>query len=95
MGKGRLAAPTAPLLGSDMVMPKRKGETDEQWMNRIRAHRGLPPMDRDNLFNRCAAAKCYIQARGGDEVLELAGFMDIFHPRPEGYSRLDIQRMLK
>ena len=29
-----------------------------------------------------------------EDVQELAAFMHIFHPRPEGYTRLDIKRMI-
>lgn len=69
-------------------MPKMKGETDQQWMERIKRFR-----DREKLFEQVRAAKCYIASRGGDEALELAAFMHIFHPRPEGYTRNDIKRM--
>jgi ribosomal protein L19E len=43
-------------------MPKKRGETDQQWMARIRAARAM------------------IEARNGDEVLQLQAFMALFHP---------------
>lgn len=77
-------------------MPKRKGETDQQWMNRIRAHRGLPPMDREELFTNLRAARCYASSIRSPEHqadVELAAFMHFFHPRPEGYTLADVRRM--
>jgi hypothetical protein len=77
-------------------VPRRKGETNQQWMNRLRAVRGLPPLDRDELFGRVRAAKCYIATITNPERqadVELAAFMDIFHPRPTGYTLADVRRM--
>jgi hypothetical protein len=75
---------------------KRKGETDRQWMDRLRAARGLPPMSRDGLFEQCRAAKCYVSSISNAERqadVELAAFMHIFHSRPEGYTLNDVRRM--
>jgi hypothetical protein len=79
-------------------MPRRRNETNQQWMDRVRAARGLPPMDRDRLMHDLRAAKCYIgsiQSPERQAEVELAAFMHFFHPRPEGYTRLDAARMLK
>lgn len=53
-------------------------------MDRLREVRGLPPQTRENLMDRCAAARCIID-RGmsnGDRqrAAELSAFMSIFHP---------------
>lgn len=53
-------------------------------------------IDRDELFERMRAAKTYANtARNPEhqEELELAAFMDIFHPRKEGYTLADIRKM--
>lgn len=79
-------------------MPKRKGETNQQWMDRIREARGLPPLTRESLFEQVRAAKCYISTIYNPERqadVELAAFMHIFHPRPEGYTLNDVRQMRK
>jgi hypothetical protein len=66
-------------------MPRKRDETNEQWMDRLRAARGLPPQ-REELMGRVAAAQCYISTvrdQKRAEVLELAAFMSIFHPEHE------------
>lgn len=77
-------------------MPRRKGETNQQWMDRVREFRGLPPLDRDQLMLECRAAKAYIGSIHSSERaedIELCAFMHIFHPRPEGYTLSDAQKM--
>ncbi len=62
---------------------KRKGETNQQWMDRLREARGLPPQTRENLMGRVAAAQCYVNTIANPErarEVELVAFMDIFHP---------------
>lgn len=62
---------------------KRKGETNQQWMDRLRAARGLPPQTRENLMEKVAAARCYVGTITNPErakEVELVAFMDIFHP---------------
>lgn len=64
-------------------MAQRRGETGRQYMDRLRAVRGLPPMkDRDQLFHEMRAAKCILSADGfrGRPGLEMLAFMSIFHP---------------
>jgi hypothetical protein len=64
-------------------MPRMKGETNEQWMQRLRDFRS----DRDRMMHHTRAAVTYVNARG-DEGLKLAGFMHLFHPEvPEAKVR--------
>lgn len=54
------------------------------------------PVDRNELFNRMAAAKAYVGSVRSPEHakdVEMAAFMDIFHPRPEGYTINDVRKM--
>ena len=47
-------------------------------------------------FEQVRAAKCYISTIGNLErqaEVELAAFMHIFHPRPEGYTLNDVRKM--
>lgn len=63
-------------------MPKRKGETGQQHMDRLRAARGLPPLTRESLFEQVRAAKCYLSSDTGrgKPGLEMLAFVSIFHP---------------
>lgn len=62
-------------------MSQRQGETAQQWMDRLRAARGLPPQTRENLFEQVAAARTFIEGqRTNRPDLELFAFMSIFHP---------------
>jgi hypothetical protein len=61
----------------------KKQQREQAHMDRIRAARGLPPQSRDALFERVAAARCYIGTANSEQHrrrLELHGFMAIFHP---------------
>ena len=62
-------------------MPKKRGETAEQHMDRLRAIRGLPPQ-RHEIMDRTRAAVCYLNATndGGDGHAAIYAFMSIFHP---------------
>ncbi len=57
-------------------MPRMKGETNEQWMQRLRDFR----RDRDAMMLNTRATVCYVNSTRGDEGLKLAGFMHLFHP---------------
>ena len=69
-------------------MPQRKGETQQQYMNRLRAVRGLPPMDagniRQQMMEEVAGARCWIDRvvrnPESQKRAELSAFMSIFHP---------------
>lgn len=59
-------------------MPRRRGKTNQQWMDRIKKYRD----DRDTMMERTRAAVCYLNTGrlGGDSPSALYAFMDIFHP---------------
>jgi hypothetical protein len=67
-------------------MGRRKGETQQEHMDRLRAARGLPPLTREGLMNEVAAARCYLDRAVSttnpeqQRKLELTAFMAIFHP---------------
>lgn len=72
-------------------MPRMKGETDQEWMQRLRRIRGV---DRSEMFLKAEAALTYSRTASNPEKqkeLELRGFMSVFHP---GYSEAVIKRML-
>lgn len=60
-------------------MPKLKGETDQEWMERLRKHR---ERSRDEMFLDVAAARCWgDRVEGGrSKGTEFQAFMHIFHP---------------
>lgn len=57
-------------------MPRLKGETNQQWMQRIRDFRA----DRESMMHNTRAALCYVNAKNNDDGLKLAAFMHLFHP---------------
>jgi hypothetical protein len=57
-------------------MPRMKGETNEQWMQRLRDFRA----DRDSMMQHTRAAVCFANSARGDDGIKLAGFMHLFHP---------------
>lgn len=57
-------------------MPRLKGETNDQWMQRLRDFR----KDREGMMQQTRATVCYVNAKGNDDGLKLAGFMHLFHP---------------
>lgn len=67
-------------------MPKAKGGTNQQWMDRIRVERGELPLSaeylRESMMERAKAAVCYINTGclGRDDPSALMAFMTIFHP---------------
>lgn len=66
-------------------MSQRKGETQRQYMDRLRAARGLPPMDagniRDQMMTEIRGAKTILSAGHYNQPgHELLAFMAIFHP---------------
>lgn len=65
-------------------MPQKKGESQEQYMDRIRAVRGLGPMMEDpEIMGRTRAAVAYISTAPNERIrnrLSLSAFMSIFHP---------------
>ena len=62
-------------------MPKKKGETTQQHMDRLRAVRGLPPL-RDKMMLRAQAAVCIIDTMSepAKKRARLHAFLSIFHP---------------
>jgi hypothetical protein len=58
-------------------MPRRRGETDEQWMERLRDHR-----ERETMMARTRGAVCFLNATnaGRHSGTTMAAFLDIFHP---------------
>lgn len=56
-------------------MPQRRGETEQQWMDRIRRERDMMP-----LRARSAVAYLNTTRDGGDGPTALVAFMEIFHP---------------
>lgn len=87
-------------------MPKQKNETELDYMNRIRAVSGLPPMDpndldgqlkRESMMTRVAAARCYIGTCTNEEQarrMELAAFMEIFHPEVPPMTPVELKSAL-
>jgi len=62
-------------------MARKSGETDEQWMDRIRASRGLPPQrEDDHLMDRTRAAVAFCNTSSRAEALKMSAFLDLFHP---------------
>ena len=74
-------------------MPRMKGETDEQWMQRIRDFR----KDRDEMMLHTRAAVAYCNTDRADDGLKLAGFMHLFHPEvpPETVRQMVIDQRKK
>lgn len=67
-------------------MPKAKGETDEQWMQRLRDYR------RDHMMERTRAAVCFVNSRNGESnKTRMNAFLDIFHPEIKPHSLQHIQ----
>lgn len=66
-------------------MARKRDETDQEHMDRLRAARGLPPQTRDNLMERTRAAVCYVNSRSGygGDALKLTAFLSLFHPEIE------------
>lgn len=59
-------------------MPKMRGETNQQWMDRLKEYR-----EREAMMARTRAAVAYIdtaRSAAQQERLKLFAFMDIFHP---------------
>lgn len=57
----------------------------------------MPKDKRDEMFEKVRAGQAYAgTARTGEEqeLLELAAFMDIFHPKPGGRSRAELKAMI-
>lgn len=77
-------------------MPQMKGETQEQYMDRLRAVRGLPPMRQDpTIMDRTRAAVCLLNSQGGGgEASKLNAFLAIFHPEIQPGTMQYIQLML-
>lgn len=79
-------------------MPKMRGETDRQFMDRLRDARGLPPMSettdfRAELMGRTRAAVGYIASKGSNtEALKMAAFLELFHPEVEGLQHLELMQ---
>jgi hypothetical protein len=81
---------------------RRRNETNRQWMDRLRAARGLPAMsdfdaNPDNLMIRTRAAVCFENSRGGSEASKLNAFLALFHPEivphsPEWFSLMQDAR---
>lgn len=75
-------------------MGRKRNETNEQYMDRLRAMRGLPPMRQDpQIMDRTRAAVGYINTSrlGRDDPAALAAFMSIFHPE---YSEEKVREMV-
>jgi hypothetical protein len=66
-------------------LPRKRDETNQEHMDRLRAVRGLPPQTRDNLMERTRAAVCYVNAGSGraNDALKLTAFLSLFHPEIE------------
>lgn len=74
-------------------MPQRKGETQEAYMDRIRASRGLPPMREDpQIMRRTRAAVAFINGTNASEAAKMAAFLDIFHPEVQGQQHLSLMQ---
>ena len=59
-------------------MPRRRGETNQQWMDRLRAAREV--MNDPNYMTRVRAARDYTNRATNDAGTELVAFMALFHP---------------
>lgn len=74
-------------------MTQKRGETQEQYMDRLRAVRGLPPMREDpQIMERTRAAVCLINT-GCSETAKLSAFLAIFHPEIEPHGKLHMELM--
>ena len=71
-------------------MGRRRNETELQWMNRLRAVRGLEPLGvpADKLMETTRAAVCFVNAGSGHggERAKLNAFLALFHPEIEPHS---------
>lgn len=67
-------------------MPRRVGETNQQWMERLQRCRA------DEMMERTRAAVCLVNAQSS-ERLKMAGFLALFHPEIEAGSLKHIQLM--
>lgn len=64
------------------MMPRKRGETNEQWMQRLRDHR---------MMDRTRAAVGFINGPGnGRDDLKMSAFLDIFHPELSAEQRLEL-----
>lgn len=74
-------------------MPRKRDETEEQYMDRLRGVRGLPPMREDpDLMARTRAAVCFLNT-GASESSKLNAFLALFHPEIEPHSMRHITLM--
>lgn len=75
-------------------MPKTPDETDQQWMDRLRTARGLPPQNADTLMTRTRAAVGFLNAsHNGSEASKLNAFLALFHPEVEAGTPLHLSLM--
>lgn len=80
-------------------MPKMRGETERQFMGRLRKARGLLPMSdttdfREEIMGRTRAAVCLLNSsHSGSEASKMNAFLAIFHPEIEAGTLSHIRLM--
>lgn len=56
-------------------MPRKHGESNQQWMERLRRYRA------DGMMDRTRAAVCFVNSGGyGSEATKMNAFLALFHP---------------